>query len=37
MKRNRRNVILQAPWGVGCVVMVVPSRSFCWLCWIGLI
>ena len=36
MKRNSRNVILQAPLGVGCVVMSVPSWSFCWVCWIGL-
>jgi hypothetical protein len=28
MNRNRRNVILQAPLGVGCVVMITPCSSF---------
>jgi hypothetical protein len=27
MKRNSRNVIFQAPLGVGCTIMVVPSLS----------
>jgi hypothetical protein len=31
MKRNRRNVIFQAPLGVGCVVMVAPI-IVCWPC-----
>jgi hypothetical protein len=28
MNRNSRNVILQAPFGVGCAVMVIPQSSF---------
>jgi hypothetical protein len=35
MKRNRRNVIFQAPLGVGWVVMVAPDFSFL-APWIGL-
>src|SRR6185437_3729118 len=32
MNKNRRNVILQAPFGVGCVVMVASPSFVCWRC-----
>jgi hypothetical protein len=33
MNKNRRNVILQAPFGVGCVVMVASPSIVYWHCW----